>query len=268
MRGDGEPVTEEKVRAVTGASDRGLVMRAALAVLERDTEAMFEVIDRVYTASVDITVFWSDLVGLYRDMLVIKSTKNPGAYLDLTESELEATAALAKRFSDEALALHSELADEALVRMTRAGSQKRLIAELTLVQHGNPRLGGDTSALAERVAALEAAVQRLAEAPATAAKPRPAKLKPRKGSRAKAASKPVPGTAALCQTARRAGPSRSRQAARIAARCRLTRRRGAGYARGRAVCRGAGYAGRQRRQRGRRNPEKRFRASCGQPRSG
>ncbi len=161
--GDGEPVTEEKVRAVTGASDRGLVMRAALAVLERDTEAMFEVIDRVYTASVDITVFWSDLVGLYRDMLVIKSTKNPGAYLDLTESELEATAALAKKFSDEALALHSELADEALVRMTRAGSQKRLIAELTLVRMANPRLGGDTSALAERVAALEAAVQRLAE---------------------------------------------------------------------------------------------------------
>lgn len=158
--GDGSPVTEEKVRAVTGAADRGLLLSAVQAVLEHDTEAIFAVIDRVYASSVDITVFWGDLVGLYRDLLVIKSTKNPRAYLDLTESELEETAALAKRFSGEALSVQSELADEALVRMTRAGSQKRLIAELSLVRMANPRLGGDVGALAERVAELEAALER------------------------------------------------------------------------------------------------------------
>lgn len=159
--GDGGRITEEVVRAVAGVADRGHLLKTVAAVLARDTEAIFAAVDKVYASSLDITVFWSDLIGLYRDMLVIKSTKNPRAYLDLTESEFEETAALARRFSGETLAAQSELADEALVRMTRAGSQKRLITELTLVRMASPRMGNDTAALAERISALEEIIDRL-----------------------------------------------------------------------------------------------------------
>ena len=192
--GDGAPVTEKKVRAVTGAADRGLLLAAVRAVQERDTEAIFNVIERAYEASTDVTVFWGDLVGLYRDMLVIKSTKNPRAYLDLTDSEFVAVAELARRIPAEALARQSELADEALVRMSRPGSQKRLVAELALVRMANPQFEADYSALLERVAALEAAVARLSAGAAAIApqKGKPAVPAEGQGNTADLAGSPAP----------------------------------------------------------------------------
>jgi DNA polymerase-3 subunit gamma/tau len=209
--GDGGRITEDVVRAVAGVADRGHLLKTVTAVLARDTEAIFAAVDKIYASSLDITVFWSDLIGLYRDMLVIKSTKNPRAYLDLTESEFEETAALAHRFTGEALAAQSELADEALVRMTRAGSQKRLIAELTLVRMASPRMGNDTAALAERISALEETIDRLSagghipagEALHTPQKPEPVAESAHKPDKApKPSGDPPPWTAPLPEQGR------------------------------------------------------------------
>ncbi len=157
---DGADVTEETVRAVAGVAGRGMIIKAVTAVLDRDAESIFEAIDNVYTSSLDISVFWSGLIAFYRDMLVIKATKNPRAYLELTSQEFEETSSLARRFTRESIQYGSELADDAFVRMGRPGSSKRLIAELTLVKMSDPRLGGDIGALTERVAMLEDALAR------------------------------------------------------------------------------------------------------------
>lgn len=157
---DGARVTEEAVRAIAGVAGRGLLVKTVAAVREGDVETIFAAVDELYSSSLDVAVFWTGLVTFYRDMLVINATKNASAYLELTTSEFEETGALARRFTREELAYQSELADEALVRMSRSGSSKRLIAELTLIKMSDPRLGGDIGALAGRVAALESAVSR------------------------------------------------------------------------------------------------------------
>lgn len=156
--GDGARVTEEVVRVVAGVAGRGLLAKAVAAISEHDIEGIFNTVNVLYSSSLDIAVFWAGLVAFYRDMLVINSTKNPRTYLELTTSEYEETATLAKRFSREALTRQSGLADDALVRMSRANSSKRLIAELTLIRMSDARLSDDASSLAERIAALEEAV--------------------------------------------------------------------------------------------------------------
>ena len=41
-----------------------------------------------------IAVFWQDLISVYRDMLVVKTTRDAARYLDLTDAEAAALAAV------------------------------------------------------------------------------------------------------------------------------------------------------------------------------
>ena len=153
--GGDRTVTEEVVREVTGGSSREQLVQTVTAIADRNTPALFAIIDDVVTSSRDITVFWQDLIALYRDMLVMLSTPDAPRYLDLTAAEAEQLRAVAARFDREAILSHSRHLENALYTMQRSGSIKRMCAELALIRLCDPRLDTSTDALIERVADLE-----------------------------------------------------------------------------------------------------------------
>ena len=148
-------VTPEIVADSVGLTGRDAMLRTVDAVLKKDYDVIFEQIDEVVRSSKDITVFWQDLISLYRDMLVVKTTKNAAAYLDLTDHERDQLTAAADRFRKETLLYHCKLLEDALFSMQKANVVKRIVAEMTLVRMCDEALDGSAEALLSRVARIE-----------------------------------------------------------------------------------------------------------------
>ena len=137
-------------------------------------------------SSKDIAVFWQDLISIYRDLLVVKTSKNAAEYLDLTDSEISALVPVAKMFTIEQMSYHGGMLEEAFLSMNKANAVKRIVAELTLVRMCDERLSSTPEAMLSRISALESrqflAVSTEPEA-ATQNNTVPAETKPKRGAK-------------------------------------------------------------------------------------
>ncbi len=148
-------ITPTLVEEVVGVIGRAGVSETVAAILDKDYEKLFAVVDRLYLSSLDVSVFFGDLLSFYRDMLVSKSIARYASYLDLTENEREEIKRFADRFTIERLLEHTKRIEDTLQALQRSASQKRVIAELSLVRLCDEKLNTSPDALLSRIAALE-----------------------------------------------------------------------------------------------------------------
>lgn len=153
--GSREKITPELVNITVGSSGRDEMLRVCEAVCDKDYETIFSSVNEVVQSSRDITVFWQDLISVYRDLLIIKTAKNAADYLDLTDSEIKTMTAVASKFSREQLSYHCSMLEDALFSMLKANSIRRIVAELTLVKMCDSSLSTSNESLLARIAALE-----------------------------------------------------------------------------------------------------------------
>lgn len=158
--GSRERITPDVVNKTVGSSGRDEMLRVVKAISDKDYETIFASVEEVVRSSGELTVFWQDLISVYRDLLIMKTAQNPGSYLDLTDSELTLMKPLAAKFSTETLSYHCGLLEDALLSMLKANSVKRIVAELTLVRMCDTRLSMTPEAMLSRIAVLE---ERLAQ---------------------------------------------------------------------------------------------------------
>ena len=149
------PITPELVTRTIGTTGREGTARVVKAIAEKNFDLLFEVVDDMVSASRDPAVFWQELIGYYRDMLVTKTVKDPSKYLDLTDSEREVLVALAARFTKEAMLFHIGLLEDALFAMQKSYAVKRTVAEITLVRLCDPALDTSTESILTRLSRIE-----------------------------------------------------------------------------------------------------------------
>ena len=153
--GEGKEITATSVKALTGSMGREQAMEIADAVLNKDADRLFKVIDETVSASKELTVFWQELIDFYRDLLVFKTTKSPEKYLDLTPDEEAAIGNISSRYSLSQLIRHCTLLEETFISMQRAGASKRLSAEIALLKMRDERLDTFPEGLTARISAIE-----------------------------------------------------------------------------------------------------------------
>ncbi len=153
--GGGVEVTVDRVNEAVGSVGREQVLATVRAVAAQDYDTLFGIIAEATAASKDLAVFWQELMSLYRDMLVVKTTSSAADYLDLTDTETVQLSEAAALFSREQLIAHCRLLEGALASMQRAGAVKRTVAELTLIKMSDRTLDTSSEALLARVARLE-----------------------------------------------------------------------------------------------------------------
>ncbi len=149
------PITPELVTNTVGVTGREGTARMVSAILKRDYDALFERIDTLVASSRDLSVFWQELIGYYRDLLVFKTAKAPEQYLDLTDSELSVLRVLADKFSKEVLLYHTGLLEDALFAMQKSFTVKRTVAEVTLLRLCDPTLDTSPEAILSRISRIE-----------------------------------------------------------------------------------------------------------------
>ncbi|MBO5511673.1 MAG: hypothetical protein J6B24_08080, partial [Clostridia bacterium] len=149
------PITPELVTRTIGTTGREGTCRVVNAIADKNFDLLFEIIDDMVSASRDPAVFWQELIGYYRDMLVTKTVKDPSKYLDLTDSEREALVAIAARFTKETLLFHIGLLEDALFAMQKSYAVKRTVCEITLVRLCDPALDTSVESILTRLSRIE-----------------------------------------------------------------------------------------------------------------
>jgi len=144
-----------RVEELLGISSSESIRNLANAILNKDFAYIFGMVSDISSSSVDISVFWQDILSFYRDMLVVKTTADPGAYIDNTADEIAQMKSVADAYPFERLLYHIRVLDDAFTQMQRSGSTKRMIAEMTFIRMCDPALSDDPSAMLSRIAALE-----------------------------------------------------------------------------------------------------------------
>ncbi len=149
------PITPELVTRTIGTTGREGTCRVVNAIADKNYDLLFDIVDEMVSASRDPAVFWQELIGYYRDMLVTKTTKDPSKYLDLTDSEHTALVAAAGRFTKETMLFHIGLLEDALFAMQKSYAVKRTVAEITLVRLCDPALDTSTESILTRLSRIE-----------------------------------------------------------------------------------------------------------------
>ena len=149
------PITPALVNETVGLTGREALLTTVRAIASRDYDALYSRIAEVVQSSMDLSVFWQDLISLYRDMLVVKTTPRHAEYLDLTDSECAQLRQVSGLFTKETLLYHRQLLDSAYVTMQSANALKRMTAELTLTRMCDEALSTTNEALLSRMARLE-----------------------------------------------------------------------------------------------------------------
>ena len=198
----GKAIDRETVDEMMGSAGREKMLSLISAIATADYAKIFDIVNDAVAAARDLSVFWQDLIGVYRDLLVIKTTQNATRYLDLTDAETAELGALAKQFSRERLLFQCRLVEDAMLAMQQANAIKRIVAEMTLVRLCDPRLDTSPEGLLARLERLEARVAAGVPAPQrseadetpTAKKesPAPITVQPREAIKAEATVTPTP----------------------------------------------------------------------------
>ena len=151
-------ITVDLVNETVGSGGREGLERTVSAIAAGDFDGIFSAIDTVVRSSRDLAVYWQELIALYRDMLVMKTTERADQYLDLTEVESERLKAITDLFPKETLLHHCRILDDALWNMQRAGAAKRMVAEMALIKMCDTSLDTSMDSVLSRIAKLETAV--------------------------------------------------------------------------------------------------------------
>ena len=149
------PITPELVTRTIGTTGREGTYRVVCAIADKNFDLLFEIVDDMVSASRDPAVFWQELIGYYRDMLVTKTVSDPSRYLDLTDSEKIALTTVSTRFTKETLLFHIGLLEDALFAMQKSYAVKRTVCEITLVRLCDPALDSSVESILTRLSRVE-----------------------------------------------------------------------------------------------------------------
>ena len=163
-------ITEAIVEKISGMAGREYLFSLSEALLQRDAAAALTMVGQLHNASVDMQRLCEELIGHYRNLMLIKTIPDPKGVVVCTASELARLTAQAAPAPLETVLYSLRLLEDALDRMGRGNRRAEL--EMAVVRLANPQLETGQDALLERIAALERTVKRLAAGrPTTSAAP-------------------------------------------------------------------------------------------------
>ena len=165
-RAEGGTVDEAAVAACAGLSGREALADLLRACFAQDAATALTQLADLYDQSKDLGRLCAELVAYLRDLMLIKTLRQPERLLVGSAAELAEQEALAESTTLAAILHAMDVFDRAGERM-RAGGDRRTAAETAVIKLCRPTLDDSPEALLHRLEALEAGgVSRPVPAPA------------------------------------------------------------------------------------------------------
>jgi DNA polymerase-3 subunit gamma/tau len=128
------PLTLKNTVEILGLTDRSLLVEALRALVNRDTQAVMAVLEKVATAGFEPHLFSQDLLESIRNLLVVKvSGAEASRILELPDSELQSLTELGQKVSEEDVHFLFDMALKGGNDIPKA-QDPRIVLEVTLLR--------------------------------------------------------------------------------------------------------------------------------------
>lgn len=152
--GRGEEITEQLVSETTGMAGRDYLYTLSDAAAKGDSGAAVAALDDLHNGSCDMSTLATELLGHYRNMMIVKTAKEPEKLIICTSSELDSLRQEAGRFTLDQILYNLDLLQRTLENIRR-GADRRTELEMALIRMCTPSLSAGLSSLEARISALE-----------------------------------------------------------------------------------------------------------------
>lgn len=156
----GEKLTYDNVLEVLGAVDNRVFSKLFQAVLASDTKACIREIEEMIIQGRDLSQLVNDFVWYMRNLLIAKTTDEPGDMLDMSEENLAVLKEEAAGVDTETLMRYIRIFSE-LSGQLRYASQKRILVEIAFVKLTTPSMEQNLDSILQRITLLEQKMQEM-----------------------------------------------------------------------------------------------------------
>lgn len=156
----GEKLTYDNVLEVLGAVDNRVFSKLFQAVLASDTKACIREIEEMIIQGRDLSQLVNDFVWYMRNLLIAKTTDEPGDMLDMSEENLAVLKEEAAGVDTETLMRYIRIFSE-LSGELRYASQKRILVEIAFIKLTTPSMEQNLDSILQRITLLEQKMQEM-----------------------------------------------------------------------------------------------------------
>ncbi len=152
--GSGEKITTDVVSAAAGLAEKGYLFSLVDAVKERDVSKAFSIINSLHNNSCDMERLCTELLNHFRNLMIIKTVKNPGEIIICIDDDMELYKNQAEKFTLQGILYCLSVIENGLIALKNS-INKRIETEMTVVRLCSPELVEDNTALIQRIERLE-----------------------------------------------------------------------------------------------------------------
>ena len=156
----GVKLTYHNVLEVLGAVDNRVFSKLFQAVLASDTKACIREIEEMIIQGRDLSQLVNDFVWYMRNLLIAKTTDEPGDMLDMSEENLAVLKEEAAGVDTEMLMRYIRIFSE-LSGQLRYASQKRILVEIAFIKLTTPSMEQNLDSILQRITLLEQKMQEM-----------------------------------------------------------------------------------------------------------
>ncbi len=128
------PLTRQNVVEILGLTDRALLFETLTALIERNSQDVLKVIEKISTAGFEPHLFSQDLLEMIRNLLLVKVSETQAAQiLEMPDTELQALNDLSQRLSEEDIHMLFDMALKGGSDIPRA-QDPRIVLEVILLR--------------------------------------------------------------------------------------------------------------------------------------
>ena len=155
----GQKLTYEKVLDVLGAVDTEVLGQLFRRVSAGDVAGVFSLLDEMIFRGRELMAIVTDFTEYLRDLLLIRTTRDAGEILDITEENMVLMQEEAAMASDAELMRDIRIFSE-LSGQIRFSASRRILVEVALIKLCRPQMETDVQSLQVRIQKLEKAVEK------------------------------------------------------------------------------------------------------------
>jgi len=157
-QGQNGPITAKNVRELLGLGSRENTLNLCHAIARRDVAECLSLVDEIYERMSDFKEVISDLIALYRDLLVMKTVKDPKRFVECYEDDYEALEKILPLVTAESVLYQAKVLEDFYVSFDKIATGKKSSSEILMIRLCNESLDDRKEALLSRIAKLEKAI--------------------------------------------------------------------------------------------------------------
>lgn len=147
------------VRATAGLAQKDYLFQLATCCINKNTSKALDLVGKLHNDGKDMARLCDELLEHFRNLMLIKSTKNPQSLMVMSSDEFDEAQTQSDYLSLAEIVYMMDVLQTAYQRMGK-GNNNRTEFEMALVKLSAPELESNYDALVSRVAALEKAIKK------------------------------------------------------------------------------------------------------------